>query len=159
MGKLQFYDRRTLKLSNVLKYTIMLSDEDLDLNIAIEQMKSYIRAKGTTQMGPLIQYTRTYFNDRNEMEIEVTIMLQCNNFLHNIGQPYSMEPIIRVTNALYCQYIGPKSSLQFAYDKINLEAFENDIAIDGCSYTIFVSNNVEDDIMVADVFMPRLDKG
>ncbi len=52
-----------------------------------------------------------------------------------------MESVIRVPNALYCRYIGPESSLKFAYDKVNLEAFENDIKVGNCNYTIFVDGN------------------
>lgn len=155
MEKLQFHESKALKLTNVLKYKILLDDENFNFNIAIEQMQSYIRTKGAMQIGPLIQYTRTFLNDNNELEIEVVMMLQCNNFIHNVECPYSMEAVIKVPNALYCRYTGPETSLKFAYDKISLEAFENDIDIKGCNYTIFVNNNVEDDVMIADVFVPR----
>lgn len=84
-------------------------------------------------------------------------MLQCNNYIHNVEQPYSMESVVRVPNALYCRYTGPESSLKLAYDKIQIEAFEQDIKLDDCNYTIFIDNNEEDDVMIADVFIPRSD--
>ena len=82
-------------------------------------------------------------------------MLQCNNFIHNVEQPYYMESVIRVPNALYCRYTGPESSLKLAYDKVQLEAFEQNIKLEDCNYTIFISSNEDDDVMVADVFVPR----
>lgn len=106
-------------------------------------MQSYIRTKGVFQVGPLIQYTRIFMNSNNELDIEIIIMLQCNNFIHNIEAPYSMEAVIRVQNAMYCRYIGPEDKLKFAYDKINLEAFENDIELENCNYTVFVDSNEE----------------
>lgn len=155
MSKLQFNQNKTLKLTNVLKYKILLDDESFDLNVAIEQMQSYIKTKGAMQIGPLIQYTRTFMNENGELDMEIVMMLQCNNFIHNVEQPYSMESLIRVPNAMYCRYTGPESKVKFAYDKINLEAFEQGIDLGEHNYTIFVDNNTEEDIMVADVFIPR----
>lgn len=155
MNKLQFHANKVLKLTNVLKYKILLDDENFDLNVAIEQMQSYIRAKGAMQIGPLIQYTRAFLNEDNEMDMEIVMMLQCNNYIHSVEQPYSMESVIRVPNALYCRYTGPETSLKFAYDKINMEAFEQNIKLADCNYTIFLDNNQEEDITIADVFVPR----
>lgn len=155
MNKLQFHNNKVLKLTNVLKYKILLDDESFDLNVAIEQMQSYIRAKGAMQIGPLIQYTRAFLNENNEMDMEIVMMIQCNNYIHSVEQPYSMESVIRVPNALYCRYTGPETSLKFAYDKINVEAFEQDIKLADCNYTIFLDNNQEEDITIADVFVPR----
>lgn len=155
MDKLQYHSNKTLKLTNVLKYKMLIHEEDFDFNVAIEQMQSYIKTKGAMQIGPLIQYTRTFLNENDEMDMEIIMMLQCNNFIHSVEAPYSMESIIRVPNALYCRYIGPESKLNFAYDKIGVEAFEEDIKLDDCNYTIFVDSREEEDIIVADVFIPR----
>ena len=54
---------------------------------------------------------------------------------------------------MYVRYTGPESMLKFAYDKIHLTAFEEDIKLKGDSYTIFV-NQIDDNI-VADIFMER----
>lgn len=158
MSSLQFHNNKILKLTNVLKYKILLDDESFDLNVAIEQMQSYIRAKGALQVGPLIQYTRAFVNELQEMDMEIVMMLQCNNYIHSVEQPYSMESLIRIPNALYCRYTGPESFLKFAYDKINVEAFEQDIKLADCNYTIFLDNNQEEDITIADVFVPRAEK-
>lgn len=158
MEKLHFHENKILKLTNVLKYKILLDDESFDFNVAIEQMQSYIRAKGAMQIGPLIQYTRTFINDNNELDMEIVMMLQCNNYIHSVEPPYSMESVIRVPNALYCRYTGPETTLKFAYDKINVEAFEQDIKLADCNYTIFLDNNQEESITIADVFVPRAEK-
>ncbi len=155
MDRLRFHDSKSLKLTNVLKYKIMDDNENVDLHVIIEQMKSYIRAKGAMQIGPLIQYAKMSIGDKNELEFEVIMMLQCSNYIHNVEHPYYMEAILRIPNALYCRYTGPESTLKYAYDKINVEAFEKNIAMENCNYTIFVDKNVEEDIIVADVFVPR----
>ena len=159
MKKLQYNESKTLKLTNVLKYKILLEEEDFDLNIAVEQMQTYIKTKGAMQVGPLIQYSRMYLNENQEIDMEIYLMLQCNNFIHSVEQPYSMESVIRVPDALYCRYTGPEQSLKFAYDKINLEAFENDIKTGDYNYTIFVDNDPIEDRMIADVFVPKAETG
>lgn len=138
-----------MKLTNVLKYKILLDEENFDLNVAIEQMQSYIKTKGAMQIGPLIQYTRTSFNEAGELDMKIIMMLQCNNYIHSVEQPYSMDSVIRVPNALYCRYTGPEQSLKFTYDKINLEAFENNIKTGDCNYTIFVNNDSKENLMTA----------
>lgn len=159
MKKLQYNESKTLKLTNVLKYKILLDEEDFDLNIAVEQMQTYIKTKGAMQVGPLIQYSRMYLNENQEIDMEIYLMLQCNNFIHSVEQPYSMESVIRVPDALYCRYTGPEQSLKFAYDKINLEAFESDIKTGDYNYTIFVDNDPIEDRMIADVFVPKAETG
>lgn len=155
MNKLQYRENKTLKLSNVLKYKILLDDKDFDFFAAIEQMQSYIKTKGAMQIGPLIQYTKTSMSENNTVDVEIIMMLQCNNYIHNVEQPYSMESVIRVPEAMYCRYTGPETLLKYAYDKIHLEAFEQDIPLEDYNYTIFVDNNEEEDYMTADVFVPR----
>ena len=56
MKKLQYNENKILKLTNVLKYKMLINEEDFDFDIAVQQMQSYIKAKGAIQVGPLIQY-------------------------------------------------------------------------------------------------------
>lgn len=156
MNKLQLCETKKLKLTNVLKYIVSLETKQKDTNIVMEQMRAYIRAKGAMPVGPMIQYTRMFINANNALKVEIVLMLQCNHFIENVEEPYSMEPIFQVPNAMYCRYTGPVSKIKFAYDKIHLEAFENDIALENCNYTVYVSTNVEEDTMIADVFVPRM---
>lgn len=155
MSKLQVNNNKTLKLKNVLNNKVDFSDEKMDINILVEKMQSYIRVKGAMQIGPLIQHTKPFVNNEEELDVELNLLLQCNNFIHNVEKPYMMESILRIPNCMYCRYIGPEEKLKFAYDKINLEAFENDIELTGESYTVFVDQNEEEGIIVADVFMPK----
>lgn len=157
MGKIELNDRKTLKLTNTLKRRIEFGEEDTMLTVPVEQMQSYIRVKGARQIGPLIQYTHANDSEAGEWDINMELMLQCNNYIHKVEEPYAMEATVRVPNCIYCRYTGPGEMLKFAYDKINLFAFENDIPMRGNSYTIFVEQNEEEGTLVADVFMERAD--
>lgn len=154
MSKLQFSQNKVLKLQNAIIGRINMEDEEIDFNLFVEKMQSYIKVKGSIQVGPLIQNTRV-FQDGEELNMEIRILLQCNNYICSVEKPYVMESVIRVSNCMYCRYIGPEEKLKFAYDKINLEAFENDIELTGESYTVFVDQNEEEGTIVADVFMPK----
>ena len=85
MNELNFSDRKILKLTNVLKYKLLLNNDNLDFHKEIEKMSSYIKVKGANQIGPLIQYTNTFVNEQNEIDIEIYLMLQCNHFIHNVA--------------------------------------------------------------------------
>ena len=158
MNKLTTHKSKILKLTNVLQYRYLFQDEEFDFNIAMEQMQSYIRTKGVQQIGPLIQYTNMSISEAGELSMEVVFMLQCNNYIHSVEQPYSMESVLRVPNCMYCRYEGPEDKLKFAYDKIHLEAFEEDIALQDCSYTVFVDADEDEGAIVADVFIPRMEE-
>ncbi len=66
-----------------------------------------------------------------------------------------MEAVIRVTDCMYCRYHGPEEKMKFAYDKIGVEAFENDIELNGENYTIMVDQNEEDETIRAVSFLTR----
>lgn len=154
MAKLTISQNKVLKLKNVLISKMNLEEEDVDFYLIVDKMQSYIKVKGATQVGPLIQQTKPFVNDAEEVDMEINFLLQCNNFIHNVEKTYRMESVLRIPNCMYCRYIGPEDKLKFAYDKINLEAFENDIELTGESYTVFVDQN-EEGTIVADVFMPK----
>lgn len=155
MSKLYLNQNKVLKLQNALISKMNIEEENVDFNLIIEKMQSYIKVKGATQIGPLIQQTKPFVNDAEELDIEINFMLQCNNYIHNVESPYRMESVLRIPDCMYCRYIGSEDKLKFAYDKINLEAFENDIELTGESYTVFVEQNEEEGTIVADVFMPK----
>ena len=60
MSKLQYNPNKVLKLQNVLICKMNLEEEDVDFNLIVDKMQSYIKVKGAIQIGPLIQQTRTF---------------------------------------------------------------------------------------------------
>lgn len=152
--KLQISYQKTLKLQNVLMREA-LTDEGDNLNKSVLMMENYIKSKGGTPIGPLVQYVLPKVSEDGLLDLQIKFLRQSSNYIHNVEKPYSMESIIRVPNCLYVRYKGPEDKLQFAYQKLNLIAFEEDIPLKGDSYTVFVDN--QDGIITADVFMEKAD--
>lgn len=155
MPKLEI-KKKSLRLVNVLCYPVDVKKTQFDLNTEIEKMQTYIKTKGMQQLGPLIQYMNTHVNQDGNIDVDMVFMLQCNNIINKVEKSYSMESMIRVENCMYVHYIGPQDKIKFAYDKINLEAFESDVKLVGESYTIFLDNNEEEENLVTDIFMTMM---
>ena len=155
MNRIELNHNKTLKLTNAVIYD--LGEDDFDkLNLIVEKMENHIKTMGYIPVGPLIQYYGTRINENGELDIIVKLIRQSSGFINHVEEPYKCESVMRIKNCMYVRYTGPENMLKFAYDKINLTAFEEDIKLKGDSYTVFV-NQVDDDI-IADVFMERADE-
>lgn len=152
MSKLDLSHDKTLKLTNALIAEIGENDFE-NINLVVEKMENYIKAKGYMPVGPLIQYSGTRINEAGELDITIKLIRQSSQFINHTEAPYKCESLVRIKNCMYVRYSGPEESLKFAYDKINLTAFEEDIKLKGDSYTVFVDQ--VDDNLIADVFMER----
>ena len=139
-------------MNNVLIMALTIGDTN-DMALSLIKLENYIKSKGATPIGPLIQKTEYNVTDEGKLDIKITLMRQANNFIHNVEAPYTMESVLRVKDCLYARYTGPEEKLKFAYDKINVTAFEEGIELGNTSYTVFVDK--QDDNIVADVFVEK----
>ncbi len=148
--KIILRENKVLKLNNVLVREVSES-EFTDINKVGHMMESYIKSKGNAILGPMINYSRAEITESGQAKIILKFMVQLKNPVYNVETPYSIEKQIRVTNCLFARYSEKEENLQFAYSKLQLHAFENDIKLKGDSYTVYVEN--KDGKVVADVFM------
>lgn len=148
--KIAVRENKVLKLNNVLIREV-LDNEFMDIDKIAYMMESYIKSKGISTLGPMINYSSASADENGQVKIILKLMVQLKNPIHNVEAPYEFTSQIRVTNCLFARYLEKEENLQFAYSKLQLHAFENDIKLKGDSYTVFVDN--KEDKMVADVFM------
>lgn len=154
MNTIQIHENKTLKLQNILGRKFDMKEiNQKDCNQEVEKMQTFIKIRGAKQIGPLIQYSEIKINENNELDINMQFMLQADHFIHDVEAPYHMETILKVKNCLYARYKGPEDKIKFAYDKLGVYAFENDIELNGSNYTIYVDRNEEEESIIADVFM------
>lgn len=151
--KIVIRENKVLKLSNVLIREIS-GNELIDIERISYMMDSYIKSKGNGTIGPMINYSGMEIDECGQAFMKIKIMVQLKNPIHNIETPYKFKSILRVSNCLFARFNEKEENIQFAYQKLGVYAFENDIKLKGDSYTIFV--NQEGDKLIADVFMETL---
>ena len=148
--KIILRENKILKLNNVLVREVK-DKEFMDINKIAYMMESYIKSKGNAVLGPMINYSTASADENGQVKIILKLMVQLKNPIYNVEAPYEIQNQIRITNCLFARFTEKEENLQFAYSKLQLHAFENDIKLKGDSYTIFVEN--KEGRMVADVFM------
>lgn len=149
-NKIIIKENKTLKLNNVLVRELN-QNELMDINKVTYMMDSYIKSKGNAVVGPMINYSSLITDENGQPKIIARLMVQLKSPIHNVERPYEQETQIRITNCLFARFTEKEENLQFAYSKLTLHAFENDIKLVGDSYTVFVDN--KENQIVADVFM------
>lgn len=152
-NSIQLSMNKVLKLSNVLIINVDIAQSNLDIEAIVVKMENYIKSKGAMPLGPVIQKTAYSVDEEGQIDIKLSLMRQANNFIRNVEEPYKMESVIRVRNCMYARYIGPEEKIKFAYDKINVTAFEEDIELSNENYTVFL--DPQDDNIVADIFVEK----
>ncbi|WP_010237568.1 hypothetical protein [Clostridium arbusti] len=143
-------EKKILKLNNVLIREINES-ELMDVDQISYMMDSYIKSKGNSHLGPMVNYTFAEGDEKGQIRIKLKLITQLKNPINNIEKPYEFKSQVRVSNCLFARFTEKEENLQYAYSKLNLYAFEKDIKLKGDSYTVFV--NKDEDNIVADVFM------
>lgn len=152
MGKIDISKNKCLKLTNVIS-ALVEAENLVEFNALVDKINNYILSKGALPIGPIIQKTEYVVNDEGQMDVRFYLMRQSNNFIHSVELPYKIDSVIRVPDCMYARYIGPEETLKFAYDKISIIAFEEDIDLSTENYTILVDQ--QDDDIVADVFIQK----
>lgn len=149
MSKLEVKYSKTLKVINPVFVKIDIEEIE-NLGIVIDKLENYIRSKGFHPIGPIIQKIEP---DTTKSGISITIYRQSSGEIKYPIQPYSVAPMLRVTDCLYVRFSGRHDELQFAYNKLNLVAYEEEILLEGSQYSVFLEQT--DEYVLADIFMPK----
>ncbi len=120
-------------------------------------MDSYIKSKGNSTIGPMINYSGVEIQEYGQAKINIKIMVQLRRLIHNIESPYEQKSQLKIPNCLFARFIEKKENLQFAYQKLGVYALENYIKLKGDLYTVFVKQ--EEENIVAGVFMETVKGG
>jgi hypothetical protein len=115
----------------------------------VRMFEAYAKSKKLTPYGPLIVRSRTEYAASGLIQ-RTTVMIQLREEHSEPDAPYGFEKLLRREGCLLARYRGPPAGLAAAYSKIQVHAFENDIRLNGETYTVFVEQNA--DGLLADVF-------
>jgi len=115
----------------------------------------WIENIGNEQIGPLISYSSRLIGmkDNGTPIIKTRVMMQLRDKVLYSEPPYDFAEEIHIENCIFVRFQDKAENLPYAYSKINLLAYENNIKLKGDSYTIFISGKDTENI-IADVFMP-----
>lgn len=153
MPKLEVSYQKALKLTNVLMIDVPIESLG-NYPVVVEQMENYIKTKGFQPIGPLVQYN-AIAGQGEDATVLIRLMRQCSGYINHVEKPYAIESVLRVPHCVYVRFSGDSDKMQMGYNKLTLTAYEEDIPLRGDSYTVFVSG--DDEIVTADIFMPRTD--
>lgn len=154
--KISIRENKTLKLTNVLIRELS-ENEIIDIDKINYMMDSYIKSKGNSTIGPMINYSNLEVDENGQAKISIKIMVQLKNPIYNVEAPYELKKELRISNCLFARFTEKEENIQFAYQKLGVYAFENDIKLKGDSYTVFVKK--EEENIIADIFMECLKGG
>lgn len=149
--KIIIKEGKTLKLQNVLIREVS-QEEILNSTRTLHMMNSYILSKNVNVTGPLINYSNVKMDGERQPVVTAKFMLQLSSDVV-ADFPYIFEKTVVEKDCLFARFHEKEENLQFAYQKLGVYAFENDIKLRGDSYTVFVKRDPTDYIM-ADIFMP-----
>lgn len=150
MREIPVSENKTLKLTNVLSRQIQ-PEEMQSLSLIVTQIQNYIKSHGAMPIGPLIQYTTMKPDETGMPQPKIYILSQVNQMIVHLEPQYHMDALLRVRGCLYGHFTGPSDKMSLVYNKMNVMAYEQDIKLNGNTYTIYVSQNGDE--MVTDVFM------
>ena len=148
--KITVKENKTLKLRNVL-IRCLKEDEFMSMDKVIYLMENYIKSRGNNTIGPMVTHSSQLVDEHGNLTINSKIMIQLKNKMDKVDNPYKIQEEVRVTNCLFARFNESEENLQYAYSKLELYAFENDIKVKGDTYTVFVDN--KNDKLIADIFM------
>jgi len=151
MGKLDVKLNKSLVLKQVLiKELRNIKVEDLDSEIRNFQMK--INLLKVQVFGPLI--TKSYgttIHDDGTVTTDYDLMVQAHDY-KNYKNHFKIAEKVECVNCAYIRFQGTSEEIHYAYSKLELFFYENDLMSNGSIFNVFVSNHK--DHMVLDVFKP-----
>ncbi|SET03125.1 AraC family transcriptional regulator [Anaerobranca gottschalkii] len=151
MSKLEIKENKKLVLKNVLIKELKGINME-DLNNEINKFLNTLKVLKVQTFGPLI--TKSYGTNIHEdgtISTNYDLMIQAHNYLQYKKQ-FKVEKQLECSHCIYLRFSDKPQYLQYAYSKLDIYFYENDIESNGVTYNVFVSET-EDNIVV-DIFKP-----
>lgn len=151
MPKLEIKENKRLVLKNVIiKELRNISIRDLDPEI--NKFVNHLQVMHVQAFGPMVlKLIGTKLHEGGVISFDYDIIVQAHNYM-NFKNQFKVEKEHTCDNCAYVRFEGRQEDLQFAHSKLDLHFYENDMATNGVSYTVHISNNPEH--MVVDIFKP-----
>ncbi|NQI71918.1 AraC family transcriptional regulator [Streptococcus suis] len=151
MVKLEVKDNKKLVLKQVIcKKLPNAKVEDVDHEI--NKFHQHLQLVKAQIFGPLIvKSCGTIINDDGSVSTDFELYVQAQN-AQQYSNLYDIQDVVSIPNCLYVRFDDSPEYLQYAYSKLELYIYEQDIQTDGTVYTVYV--NSSPDKMIVDIFRP-----
>lgn len=149
MAKLEVKENKKLVLKNVMKKELK--------NIAIENLDKHINEFGNMLQllhvqvfGPLIiKNVGTKIHEDGNLSFDYDLIVQAHDYLQYKDKYVTQDRLV-AENCIYVRFEGPMEELNYAYSKLDLHIYENDLMATGEDYIIHVNDNPEHGVV--DIF-------
>ncbi|MFN7249517.1 MAG: AraC family transcriptional regulator [Anaerobacillus sp.] len=154
MTKMEVKENKKLVLKQVLIKQLK--------NIQLDQIDEEV-TKFTNQMqllkvqtfGPLITKTSgTNFHEDGKITMDYELMVQAHDY-KQYKKTFHTSERFECSNCVYLRYEGAPENIHYATSKLDLYFFENELASDGSTINVHVSEST--DRIVVDIFKPVLE--
>lgn len=151
MAKLDVKDNKKLVLKQVIcKKLHGAKVENVDYEI--DKFHQHLQLVKAQIFGPLIvKSCGTTIHDDGTITTDFEFYVQAHN-AQQYSNMYDVQDMVSVPYCLYVHFEDSPEYLQFAYSKLELYLYENDIQTDGTVYTVYINSSPEK--MTVDVFRP-----
>lgn len=150
MEKIIIKHRKTLKLINVLVKHCHGSGYDVEHELV--KLRNYIKISKLETQGPLIiKNLGADIDESKRIVLDYDILIQLK-IKTRVKYPHEFVNEIKVNDCIYCRFNGKQEELQYAYSKLNLYIWENDLISNGEAYIIYLCDNHKN----IDIFKPIL---
>jgi hypothetical protein len=151
MSKLIVKENKKLVLKQVIIHElrgVLLQDLDEEMQKFITK----IQVLNVNSFGPLITKSHgTTIHDDGMITADYDIMLQAHDY-KQYSKLYKIEDQVSCANSIYVRFAGHPKDLDFAYSKLALYFYENDLEDTGIMYNLTLENHPE--YTVVDIFKP-----
>lgn len=153
MPKLEVKENKKLVLVNVLKVELRnLPIDDLD-----EEVKKFMKKIDLLKVqifGPLvIRNIGTNIHEDGTMSVDYDIMIQASDYKQYKNE-FIIEDRYECKHCLYLHYEGKQEDMSYAYMKLELFEYENDLVTTSELYTVYIKESEAN--VVIDLFKPMV---
>ncbi|WP_052660076.1 hypothetical protein [Bacillus cereus] len=152
--KISITNKKTLKLNNVLIAKVK-NTNPLEIQKTSHMMQSYVKSHGKFIVGPLISHSYSTVDSEGNIQFYINLIMQLDSPHYISDINYEFKKQIKLENCLFARFNDEETNVRFAYLKLNVYAFENNLNLQGESYTIYIEQ--KRDKLLADIFMPLQD--
>lgn len=151
MAKLEVKDNKKLVLKQVICKKIHGTKVE-DVDHELDKFQQHLQLVKAQVFGPLIvKSCGTVIHNDGSITTDFEFYVQAHN-AQQYQNIYDIQDIVSVPHCLYVRFEDSPEYLQFAYSKLELYIYENDIQTDGTVYTVYVNSSPEK--MIVDIFRP-----